>query len=109
MTDAKKPTGGRLYGVSLSPFVRKVRAVLAIKEIDYELVAVMPGAMSPEFLAKVPRDPYSGEPLLLKIEEDKAAVYSTGPDGSDNGGRFGSYTDILSRSGFDFDLDIGDR
>ena len=41
---------GTLHGVSLSPFVRKVRAVLALKSIDYELVAVMPGAMDPEFL-----------------------------------------------------------
>lgn len=50
-------TGGKrgtLYGVSLSPFVRKVRAVLAIKSIDYELVNVMPGAMDAEFLAKSP-------------------------------------------------------
>ena len=45
---------GTLYGVSLSPFVRKVRAVLAIKSIDYELVNVMPGAMDSEFLAKSP-------------------------------------------------------
>jgi len=43
-----------LHGVSLSPFVRKVRAVLAIKSIDYELVNVMPGAMDSEFLAKSP-------------------------------------------------------
>ena len=51
--------GAKLYGVSLSPFVRKVRAVLALKGIDYELVNVMPGAMTAEFraispLAKVP-------------------------------------------------------
>jgi glutathione S-transferase len=45
---------GTRYGVSLSPFVRKVRAVLAIKAIDYQLVAVMPGAMDPEFQAKSP-------------------------------------------------------
>jgi glutathione S-transferase len=45
---------GTLHGVSLSPFVRKVRAVLAIKAIDYELVNVMPGAMDSEFLAKSP-------------------------------------------------------
>ncbi|MAG29520.1 MAG: glutathione S-transferase [Deltaproteobacteria bacterium] len=45
---------GTLYGVSLSPFVRKVRAALALKEIQYELVNVMPGAMEPEFLAKSP-------------------------------------------------------
>lgn len=46
--------GGKLYGVSLSPFVRKVRAVLSIKSIEYELVNVMPGALDPEFLAKSP-------------------------------------------------------
>jgi glutathione S-transferase len=50
---------GTLHGVSLSPFVRKVRAVLALKSIDYELLAVMPGAMDAEFraispLAKIP-------------------------------------------------------
>ena len=45
---------GILHGVSLSPFVRKVRAVLAIKGIGYDLVNVMPGAMDPEFLAKSP-------------------------------------------------------
>jgi glutathione S-transferase len=57
--EAAKPVGGKLHGVSMSPFVRKVRAVLAIKEIDYELVNVMPGAGGPEFhaispLGKVP-------------------------------------------------------
>jgi glutathione S-transferase len=46
--------GGVLHGASLSPFVRKVRAVLAVKTIDYELVNVMPGAMDPEFLSKSP-------------------------------------------------------
>jgi len=45
---------GTLYGASLSPFVRKVRAALSLKSIDYELVGVMPGAMDPEFLAKSP-------------------------------------------------------
>lgn len=45
---------GILYGASLSPFVRKVRAALAIKAIDYELVNVMPGAMDASFLAKSP-------------------------------------------------------
>ena len=45
---------GTLHGVSLSPFVRKVRATLALKGIDYELANVMPGAMEPDFLAKSP-------------------------------------------------------
>lgn len=45
---------GTLYGVSLSPFVRKVRVVLAMKGVEYELVAVMPGAIDPAFRAKSP-------------------------------------------------------
>jgi len=45
---------GILHGVSLSPFVRKVRAVLTYKSIEYDLVNVMPGGMEPEFLAKSP-------------------------------------------------------
>lgn len=45
---------GILHGVSLSPFVRKVRAVLAIKGVAYDLVSVMPGAMDAEFRAKSP-------------------------------------------------------
>lgn len=49
-----RPRNGRLHGVSLSPYVRKVRAILAIKGIDYELVNVMPGAIPPETLALSP-------------------------------------------------------
>lgn len=44
----------RLYGISLSPFVRKVRAVLSLKAIDYELVSVMPGAMDESFRSRSP-------------------------------------------------------
>ncbi len=54
MTELSDTLHGTLYGVSLSPFVRKVRAAFALKSIDYELVAVMPGAMDPEFRAISP-------------------------------------------------------
>ena len=58
MSDAANKTGlmprGTLHGVSLSPFVRKVRAALAYKSIEYDLVNVMPGGMDPIFLAKSP-------------------------------------------------------
>lgn len=48
-----------LHGVSLSPFVRKVRIALIEKGIDYELESVMPGSSDPGFrkispLGKVP-------------------------------------------------------
>jgi len=45
---------GTLHGVIFAPFVRKVRAVLALKGIAYQQVSVMPGAMDPSFLAKSP-------------------------------------------------------
>lgn len=45
---------GTLHGVVFVPFVRKVRAVLALKSIPHRLVRVMPGALDPEFLAKSP-------------------------------------------------------
>jgi glutathione S-transferase len=48
-----------VHGVSLSPFVRKVRAALVEKGIDYELESVMPGSPEESFrkispLGKVP-------------------------------------------------------
>ncbi len=44
----------KLYGALLSPFVRKVRIVLAEKKVDYELVAQSPFEKSAEFLKKSP-------------------------------------------------------
>jgi glutathione S-transferase len=52
MTEVAKH--GILHGVSLSPFVRKVRVALTIKSIGYELVNVMPGAMDAAFIEKSP-------------------------------------------------------
>ena len=43
-----------VYGANLSPFVRKVRIVLAEKGLDYKLDQVSPFAPPPEFLAISP-------------------------------------------------------
>lgn len=43
-----------VHGVNLSPFVRKVRAVLEEKGVAYELNPVMPFAKTPELLAMNP-------------------------------------------------------
>lgn len=43
-----------LYGGSVSPFVRKVRVVLAEKGVEYTLVPVNPFQPSPEFLGVSP-------------------------------------------------------
>jgi len=44
----------KIYGALLSPFVRKVRAVLAEKDVAYELVPANPFEKSPAFLARSP-------------------------------------------------------
>jgi glutathione S-transferase len=49
----------KVFGVSLSPFVRKLRAYLAEKGIDYDIESVMPGSDDADFrkispLGKVP-------------------------------------------------------
>ncbi len=41
----------------------------------------------PEFLAAVPPDPFTGEPLRFLIEDGKPVVYSVGTDRNDDGGR----------------------
>lgn len=40
----------KVYGVVLSPFVRKVLAVCSLKGLEYELDPVMPGSTAPEYL-----------------------------------------------------------
>jgi len=44
----------KVYGAPLSPFVRKVRAALAEKQVQYELVPSNPFEKSPEFLKRSP-------------------------------------------------------
>ena len=44
----------KIYGVNLSPFVRKVRVALAEKGLSYELVPANPFSPSPEFEALTP-------------------------------------------------------
>ncbi|MEZ4334634.1 MAG: glutathione S-transferase family protein [Myxococcota bacterium] len=51
---AERRSRGTLHGVIFVPYVRKVRAVLALKAIPYRLVSVMPGAMDAAFFAKSP-------------------------------------------------------
>ena len=61
----------------------------------------------PEYLGALPIDPHPGRPVLYQFNPaGQWIVYSVGSDGKDDGGVFGSYTDTLSKSGYDLDLDI---
>ncbi|MHC4248250.1 MAG: hypothetical protein ACYS9X_03900, partial [Planctomycetota bacterium] len=45
-------------------------------------------ALAPEFLPEVPPDPYTGKPLVYRVEGDEFLVYSIGENLQDDGGRF---------------------
>jgi hypothetical protein len=40
----------------------------------------------PRYLARIPTDPYDGQPLRFRHRSDGVVVYSVGPDKEDNGG-----------------------
>lgn len=68
---------GTLYGVIFAPYVRKVRAVLALKGIAHRHVSVMPGAMDPGFLAKSPlsKVPVWEEPDFVLPDSSAICAY----------------------------------
>jgi hypothetical protein len=45
-------------------------------------------AIPKDILPAVPTDPFTGKPVAFHRLEDGIVVYSVGPDGRDNGGRF---------------------
>ena len=40
----------------------------------------------PEYLKRVPIDPFSGKPIIYRLEESNWLLYSVGQDGVDDGG-----------------------
>jgi glutathione S-transferase len=63
----------KLHGALLSPFVRKVRVVLAEKQVTYELVAANPFEKSPAFLKLSPL----GRIPALEDEEGRSLADSS--------------------------------
>lgn len=65
----------------------------------------------PQYLQVIPADPFSMRPLIYRRSGKSYLVYSTGPDGQDNGGRFGTLRQTLfkPKPGFDFDLNTNSR
>jgi hypothetical protein len=62
----------------------------------------------PQYLAALPVDPFSDQPLVYHRGDGDFLLYSVGRDGADNGGHFGSSSDRLT-PGYDLDLDIHGR
>ena len=55
--------------------------------------------VSAGLLQKVPTDPFSGKPVLMKVKESEIVIYSVGPDGRDDGGDTFLGKDITFRVG----------
>jgi hypothetical protein len=87
--------------------LRLLIADLAVRQYLHER-GQAPGTLDelmPSYLPAVPIDPFSGKPLIYRVQDDGFVIYSVGPDGKDDGGRFGTYTQSLE-AGFDRGLDF---
>jgi len=62
--------------------------------------------LCPKYLSTVPLDPYSGRPLVYRRVDDTCVLYSVWDDGDDDGGKFGTFTEIWGKDDFDLDLDV---
>jgi hypothetical protein len=56
--------------------------------------------LAPQFLPKVPLDPFTGQSLVFRPEIISYKLYSVGPNGRDNGGK-GDDVD-LSYAGYQY-------
>jgi hypothetical protein len=66
--------------------------------------------LAPHYLPTVPLDPYSGQALIYRTTGNAHILYSVGPDSIDDGGKLGSWQDVLGlRIGFDLDIDASVR
>ena len=60
----------------------------------------------PQYLAATPVDPFSDQPLVYRRGDGGFVLYSVGPDGTDDGGHFGTASDTYTAG---FDLDLNDK
>jgi hypothetical protein len=63
-------------------------------------------SLVPEFLPKIPLDPYDAKPLRYRRLQDGVVIYSIGPDKVDNGGKL--YRRGLSKTGTNFGFQLWD-
>ena len=63
--------------------------------------------LAPEILCSVPQDPFTDDDFIYRKTGDNFVLYSTGPDKTDSGGRFGSWL-AVSAGCYDLCLDADD-
>jgi hypothetical protein len=88
-------------------------AVLAATERYRQDKGAWPASLDvlvPQYLARVPTDPFDGQSLRLKRLPDGVVVYSVGPDLTDNGGTLNRQNPIAPGSDLGFRLwDVDQR
>jgi hypothetical protein len=52
-------------------------------------------ALVPGLLPEIPIDPFTGKPLVYKIENGELLIYSLGSNQKDDGGRMGPMTQLV--------------
>ena len=83
------PDGMRLNKCNDDVVLSAVRSLLALKahEIDHNDLPSSLDELVPQYVSKVPLDPFDGKPI--KYSKDKKIIYSVGEDGIDSGGSAG--------------------
>ena len=64
--------------------------------------------LTPQYLESAPIDPYSAQPLVYRDHQHWHGLYSVGPDGQDDGGRFIA-PPAAGDTGYDLDLSWRNR
>jgi hypothetical protein len=63
--------------------------------------------LAPDILSTVPSDPFTDDEFIYRSADNSFELYSTGPDKTDSGGRFGPWL-AVSTGGYDLCLDAED-
>jgi hypothetical protein len=87
-------------------FLRCAAAALAVERFRREK-GDWPQSLSdlaPDFLSAAPLDPFDGQPLRFKRQQEGVVVYSLGADGHDDGGSFDTLNTFRSGTDLGFRL-----
>jgi hypothetical protein len=86
--------------------VAAMRGLIAVERyrMEHEEWPAKLADVVPEFLKKVPTDPFDGKPLKMAKVADGVIVYSVGTDGVDNGGKLNRTTPTVPGADIGYQL-----
>jgi hypothetical protein len=87
--------------------LRATQIELAVIQFKNERVGQLTSLeqLVPDYLGSAPLDPYTGRPLLIRVEGNSYVLYSVGHDGIDDGGKFAKdLVTYYQEAGYDLKL-----